>query len=257
MESAVDYWSAKALLEWQIEMGADEAIADTPVDRYALQDKAPEPPKPASAKAAPSAPVKTPEVDAVAAAKTAAFAARDLAGLQAALTAFTHCPLKDAARNTIFADGTAGSPVMFLTDAPDRDDDRAGKLLSGPAGKLFDKMLAAIGLSRESVYMAPVLPWRPPTNRDADAGELAMMRPFLERHIDLAAPKLLILMGNGPCQALLQRSGMTRLRGKWAEAAGIDALPMFAPAYLMSTPTAKRDAWADLLSLKSRLKDLT
>lgn len=260
MDSAVDYWSAKALLDWQIEMGADEAIADAPVDRYALLDKAPEPPKAKPAQAAQPAPAKAPDVDIVQEARDAAAAAHSLEGLHAAMEAFEHCPLKAAARHTILADGVAGSAVMILTDPPDRDDDRAGKLLSGPAGMLFDKMIAAIGLAREgeaSVYVAPVLPWRPSQNRDPDVQELAMMRPFLNRHIELAAPKVLVLMGNGPCQAMLERSGMTRMRGKWTEAAGVDALPIFAPSYLLGTPAAKRDAWADLLSLKARLKDLT
>lgn len=256
MDSAIDYWSAKALLDWQIEMGADEAIADAPVDRYALQDKKPEPPKPKEA-AAPPPPAKALDVDVVQEAREAAAAAQSLDGLYAALDAFEHCPLKAAARHTIFADGVAGSDVMILTDPPDRDDDRAGKLLSGPAGMLFDKMIAAIGLARATVYVAPVLPWRPPQNRDPNVQELAMMRPFLNRHIELAGPKVLVLMGNGPCQAMLDRSGMTRMRGKWAEAAGLPALPMFAPAYLMGTPAAKRDAWADLLSLKARLKEIS
>ncbi|HCP80735.1 MAG TPA: uracil-DNA glycosylase, partial [Octadecabacter sp.] len=124
----------------------------------------------------------------------------------------------------------------------------------------LDKMLAAIGLGRSGdapVYMAPVIPWNPPQNRDPNAAELAMMQPFLERHIALAAPKVLILMGNGPCHAMIKKSGMTRLRGGWTEAAGVPAIPMFAPSYLLTNPAAKRDAWADLLSLKARLKDLT
>ena len=260
MESAVDYWTAKALLDWQVEMGADEAICDAPVDRYTLQDKPKVTAKPAAAAQTPPEVPTAPEVDAVQIAKDAASAAQDLDGLRAAMMAFEHCDLKAAARNFIFSGGTAGSSVMIITDAPDREDDRSGTLLSGRVGALFDKMIGAIGLSREgeaSVYLAPVVPWNPPQNREPNAPELDMMRPFLTRHIELAAPKLLVLMGNGPCQALLGRSGMTRLRGTWIEAAGLPALPMFAPAHLMSAPMAKRDAWADLLDLKSRLKGLT
>lgn len=259
MESGVEYWTAKAMLDWQVEMGADEAIGDTPIDRYALEDKKPAP-KIAATPATPPV-VPTPaEVDAVAEARAAARAAQDLAGLQAAMGAFPHCQLSVAARNLVFSGGVAGAPVMFITDAPDREDDRAGALFSGRTGPLFDKMITAIGLSRSGdngVYLAPVVPWNPPHNLDPNPDDLAMMLPFLQRHIELAAPKLIVLMGNSPCHALIKKSGMTRLRGTWTQAEGLPALPMFAPSYLLNTPAAKRDTWADLLSLKARLKDLT
>lgn len=261
MESAEEFWNAKAALDWQIEMGVDEAICDAPIDRYALEDKKPEPKK-ADAHAPAAAPVvpKPQEVDAVEVAKLAATAAQDLDGLQAAMQAFEHCALKAGARNLVFSDGVAGAPVMIITDAPDREEDRAGQLFAGRSGILVDKMLAAIGLARSgeaAVYAAPVLPWNPPQNRDPNAQEIAMMLPFLMRHIELAAPKLIVLMGNGPCHALIGKSGMTRLRGTWTEVSGTPALPMFAPSYLLQNQTAKRDAWADLLSLKARLKDIT
>ena len=258
MESALDFWTAKAQLDWQVEMGVDEAIGDTPLDRYALEDKAPvtraAAPENTPAQANP-APVE--EVDAVAVARAAAQAASDLDGLRAAMAAFEHCPLKAAARHLIFADGVPGSRVMILTDAPDRNEDRAGRLFAGPSGVLLDKMLGAIGLGRsgdDAVYAAPVLPWNPPQNREPNAAEMAMMLPFLERHVDLAAPDVLVLMGNGPCQALLKKTGMTRLRGRWTEACGLPALPIFPPAHLLTNPAAKRDAWADLLALKAHLR---
>ncbi len=257
MESAVDYWTSKALLDWQVEMGADEAMCDEPIDRYALEDKKPAP-KVKPADTAPPEPTPEPQVDTAAIAQSTAQAAQDLDGLRAAMLAFEHCDLKAAARNFIFSDGTAGSDVMIITDAPDRDDDRAGQLMAGRAGVLFDKMFAAIGLARtgdNAVYMAPVIPWNPPQNRDPNATELAMMVPFLKRHIELAAPKVLVLMGNGPCHALMGRSGMTRLRGKWADVENVPALPVFAPSYLLTNGPSKRDAWADLLALKSRMKD--
>lgn len=260
----MDYWTSKALLDWQVEMGADDAICDAPIDRYALEDKKPAA-KAASPvelpKAAPPPAAAEPEIDTAAEAQKTAALAQDLEGLRAAMQAFEHCDLKKAARSFLFSDGAAGADVMILTDAPDRQDDRAGKLLSGPQGVLFDKMIGAIARSRTgeapSVYIAPVIPWNPPQNRDATAQELAMMVPFLKRHIALAAPKALVLMGNGPCHALLGRSGMTRLRGTWTEVDGLPALPMFAPSYLLTNSGAKRDAWSDLLALKSRLKELT
>ncbi|MBU2994167.1 uracil-DNA glycosylase [Octadecabacter sp. 1_MG-2023] len=256
MESAVEYWTSKALLDWQVEMGADEAIGDTPIDRYTLETKKPAPKVAAKPAAPPPAEV---EVDTVALATSAANAAQDLDGLRGALGAFEHCTLKAAARNMVFSDGVAGAPVMFITDAPDRNEDRAGAMFAGQSGILFDKMLAAIGMGRSGdnpVYCTPVLPWNPPQNREPNAAEIAMMLPFLERHIALAAPKIVVLMGNGPCQALLKKSGMTRLRGRWVETASRPALPMFAPSYLLSHAPAKRDAWADLLALKARLKEL-
>ena len=259
MDSASEYWSAKAALDWQIEMGVDEAIADAPVDRYAIEVKKPAATPPVAAPP-PAAPVEAAPVDAVQVARDAAASAADLDGLQAALFAFEECDLKAAARNFIFADGVPGSKVMVITDPPNRDDDRAGQMMSGRGGVLFDKMIAAIGLSRvgdNTVYMAPVLPWNPPQNRDPSGAELAMMTPFLRRHIELAQPRLLVLMGNAPCQALLGRNGMTRLRGTWVDVAGTPALPMFTPDYLMAHGAAKRDTWADLLDLKARLKDIT
>lgn len=257
MESAEEYWTARALLDWQIEMGVDEAIGDAPIDRYALEDKQPKPKAAPKVDDAPYVPPKADEVDRVGAATGLATAAQDLDGLRAAMTAFEHCDLKAGARNLVFSAGTVGADVMMITDAPDRDEDRAGTLFVKSSGVLLDKMLAAIGMSRDSIYAAPVLPWNPPQNRPPSIDELAMMVPFLQRHIALAAPKVLVLMGNGPCQALLGKSGMTRLRGGWVDVGGVPALPMFAPSYLLNTPAAKRDAWADLLALKAKLKGLS
>ena len=155
----------------------------------------------------------------------------------------------------------AGARVMVVGEAPGRDEDLEGRPFVGQAGQLLDRMLAAIGLAREAtdreaaVYITNVLPWRPPQNRDPDAGEIAMMRPFLERHIALARPDVLILMGNHACDALLQRKGILRLRGQWAEAVGMPAMPMTHPAYLLRNPAAKREAWADLLAVQARLRE--
>ena len=134
-----------------------------------------------------------------------------------------------------------------------------GKPFVGRAGQLLDRMLGAIGLGRANaqapVYITNVLPWRPPQNRDPQPDEIAMMKPFLLRHIALADPKLLVLVGNWSCQTLLGRKGITRLRGDWTEAAGRPALPIFHPAFLLRSPDKKREAWADLLSLQARLRD--
>ena len=174
--------------------------------------------------------------------------------LRAAMAAFEGCELRKGARSLVFADGVPDARVMIIGEAPGRDEDREGRPFVGRAGQLLDRMFAAIGLDRQSsFYITNVLPWRPPQNRDPKPEEIAMMMPFLERHVALAAPEFVVLMGNISCQAVLGRRGITRLRGKWDEAMGRPALPMFHPAYLLRNPGAKREAWADLLSLKSRL----
>ncbi|KUJ76388.1 uracil-DNA glycosylase [Ruegeria marisrubri] len=254
MESAIDHETARALLEWQIELGATEAIGDTPVDRYALPDTAPKAKKPEVAQRAPAKPK---EVDPVELARKAAAAANSLDELRAALQEFEHCELKRGARNLVFADGTPGARVMIIGEAPGRDEDREGLPFVGRAGQLLDRMLAAIDLNRrENVYITNVLPWRPPQNRDPKPEEIGMMKPFLERHVALAKPEILVLMGNISCQAVLGKRGITRLHGRWDQAMNLPVIPMFHPAYLLRQPHMKRQAWADLLELKARLGGL-
>ncbi|MCV3270669.1 uracil-DNA glycosylase [Roseobacter sinensis] len=257
MESS-EFHHALALLEWQVELGATEAICDAPVNCYELPERltAPKPAAPAQPPAAPA--VATP-VDPVVEAEELAAAAADLDELQTALAGFEHCGLKRGARTLVFSDGIPGAPVMIVGEAPGRDEDREGRPFVGRAGQLLDRMLAAIDMGRADqaapVYITNVLPWRPPQNRDPQPEEIAMMRPFLQRHIALAQPKVLVIMGNISAQALLGKRGITRLRGIWTDACGLPALPMFHPAYLLRQPAAKREAWADLLSLKARLSD--
>lgn len=256
MESALDWHSAKALLEWQIELGATEAIGDSPVDRTALE---PEPAQP-KALAQAAAPTPAPEVDPVAEARALAGQARSLEALRVAMEGFAHCDLRHGARNLVFADGHATARVMIIGEAPGRDEDMQGRPFVGRAGQLLDRMLAAINLDRTSeqaanaVYITNVVPWRPPQNRDPSAAEIAMCLPFVERHVALAQPEVLVVMGNISCQAVLQKRGITRLRGTWTQSMGLPVLPMFHPAYLLRTPSAKREAWSDLLALKARLR---
>jgi len=262
----MDHRSARALLEWHIDLGADECIQDSPINRYEMPDTAPVSirkaaqvvPDPSPAQARPQI-VAMAQVDTVAEARRAAQSAPDLAALQAALAAFPHCDLRRGARNLVFAGGLPGARVMVVGEAPGRDEDQEGQPFVGAAGQLFDRMLGAIGLARDAtepdqaVYITNVLPWRPPQNRDPVADEIDMMRPFLERHITLAKPDLLILMGNAACEALLQRKSIMRLRGTWGEALGLPVMPMAHPAYLLRNPAAKREAWADLLEVRARL----
>lgn len=175
------------------------------------------------------------------------------------MAAFPHCELRHGARNTVFADGNPAARVMIVGEAPGREEDEKGRPFVGAAGRLLDRMFGAIGLGRgeedvaRALYITNVLPWRPPQNRDPRPDEIAMMMPFLRRHVDLVDPEILVCMGNISCLALLGRKGVTRLRGKWAEALGRPVLPMFHPAYLLRTASAKRETWADLLSLQHRL----
>lgn len=256
MES-FDYHHARALLEWQVELGAFDAVQDTPVNRYDVP-AAVEKPQKAVAPIAKGV-VERQAVDAVAIAQNLADGAHTLEELRDAMARFDLCDLKKGARNLVFSDGQPGARVMIIGEAPGRDEDRAGKPFVGRAGQLLDKMLAAIDMGRAGadapVYITNVLPWRPPQNRDPKPEEIAMMKPFLTRHIELAQPEVLVIVGNWSCQALLGKRGITRLRGQWTQAAGLPALPMFHPAYLLRSPAFKREAWADLLALKAHLRE--
>jgi uracil-DNA glycosylase len=180
--------------------------------------------------------------------------------LREALAGYDHCELKKGARNLVFADGNPAARVMIVGEAPGRDEDMQGLPFVGRAGQLLDRMFDAIGMGRahpdpgRALYIANVLPWRPPQSRDPSPDEIAMMLPFLRRHVELAGPEVLVLMGNHSCHALLGRKGITRLRGQWTEALGRPALPMFHPDDLLRNPAAKREAWHDLLMLQARLR---
>lgn len=268
--------AALAALQWQVEMGLSEVIGEAPVNAYDLPERAEwqavavpavaVPPKPAPKAAEPYVPQisaaerAAAQADAaVAEAVAAAGAAGSLDDLREALARYEHCELKRGARNLVFADGRAGARVLVLGEAPGREEDLEGRPFVGAAGQLLDRMFAAIGLGRESpdleraIYITNVMPWRPPGNRDPSPEEIAMMRPFVERHIELAAPEVIVLMGNTPCSALLGAKGILRLRGTWTEALGRPVMPMTHPAYLLRNPAAKREAWADLLEIRARL----
>ena len=266
MNAQIDWHLARALLEWQIELGVTEALEAAPRDRLA----APAEPLavhasaslPARAADAPASPAAHDPGQAIAEAERAAQSARDLPALAEALADFAQCDLRRGARNCVFADGNPKARVMIVGEGPGADEDRLGLPFVGRAGQLLDRMFAAIDLSRESpdparaLYITNTVPWRPPGNREPTRDELAMLKPFLHRHIDLVQPDLLVLVGNVACDALLGMRGILRLRGKWAETLGLPALPMLHPAYLLRSPEAKRETWADLLSLQARLRAL-
>ena len=261
---APEGWQAAlAALDWQVEMGVGDWVQDDPVNRYDLPERlerpaAPETALPARA-AAPRVVHDVPKIDPADLARHAAQSAGTLEELREALAAFDHCELKKGARNSVFADGNPAARVLILGEAPGREEDQEGLPFVGRAGQLLDRMFEAIGLSRQSpdpataLYITNVMPWRPPQNRDPEPEEIAMMRPFVERHIALIDPDVIVTMGNTPCLCLMNQKGILRLRGTWTQALGKPVLPMTHPAYLLRNPAAKREAWADLLSLKARL----
>lgn len=265
---AGDWQASLAALAWHVEIGVDEVISEAPINRYELADTV-RPSAAAPLTGGPAIPPRAmapatapdlPQVDAVEVARIAAARAASLPALREALAAFDLCDLKRGARNLVFADGNPAARVLILGEAPGRDEDMEGRPFVGRAGQLLDRMFAAIGLSRTSpdpaaaLYITNVMPWRPPGNRDPEPAEVAMMRPFVERHIALMNPDVIVVMGNTPLYALTGQKGIMRARGAWSTALDKPMLPMVHPAYLLRNPIAKREAWADLLSLQSRLR---
>lgn len=265
----ISFAEQAAALRWLVDMGADEAIAADPVDRFAAAPgaapaAAPAPP-PRAAMPAPAAPVPAALGRQAATAQTAAAiaqAAPTLEALREALAKFEGCPLKATATNLVFADGNPKARVMLVGEAPGGDEDRQGKPFVGVSGQLLDRMLACIGLDRTSVYITNILPWRPPGNRSPTAAEIAVCLPFVERQIELVAPALLVLLGGTSAKTLLQTAdGIVKTRGKWRRYASpglqqpVDAIATYHPAYLLRSPAQKRDSWRDLLMIKNKLKN--
>jgi uracil-DNA glycosylase len=246
---------ALALLRLQIEWGADEALAEAPIDRLAPPREAPRPS--VLVRPAPT-PVAGPPI--VARAREIADAARTREELRAALATFDGCPLKATATNLVFADGNPDAGLMLIGESPGAEEDRAGLPFVGPSGQFLDRMFASIGLDRGKFLITNVIPWRPPGNRNPTDSEVLVCLPFLMRHIALTRPRRLVLMGTMAARSLTGSSdGIRRMRGRWVRVTvpGLDqpipALPMLHPAYLLRTAGAKRDAWADLLLLRRSL----
>lgn len=277
-EAAFAPQDAAALLRWYVDHGIDETIGEDAIDRFALPPPAAVAATPERASATPAAPtpIRAPSAPAVARApiplespqlaedaREIARRVTTIAELEEAVRAFEGCALKRTAKNTVFADGVAGAPVMIVGEAPGADEDRLGKPFVGVSGQLMDRMFAAIGMSRErDLYITNILFWRPPGNRTPTLSEQATCLAFTRRHIELARPKVVVLAGGTAVKAVLNTAeGITRLRGKWTtltldDGSEVPALPTFHPAYLLRTPASKRQSWADLLSLDKRLKDL-
>lgn len=255
--------AAKALLAfWRaggVDMDVAEAVYATSAKPAAAPSRAPtSAPKPVASRAKPKA------AAAVEGAVALAKAAQTVAELRSAVMSFDGCALKATARNTVFSDGVDDAPVLILGEAPDRDEDEQGKPFAGAQGAMLDKMLALIGLDRQSnVLLSNTIFWRPPGNRAPTPGEIMACVPFVERLIELQQPKLLILMGKAAANTVLRREeAVTRLRGRRLryEREGlslpVNAIVMLHPAYLMRQPQQKRLAWADLLAARDWLDEL-
>jgi DNA polymerase len=248
-----------AALKLQLEWGADEALADAPIDRLAAPPVPAAPPLALPPAPVPARAVKAPRGPAASAAEIATRA-RTRDELKAALAAFEGCALRATATNLVFADGNPEAGLMLIGEGPGAEEDRAGLPFVGPSGRLLDRMLASIGLDRSQYLITNLIPWRPPGNRNPTDNEVLVCLPFLLRHIALVRPAHVVLLGGMVSKALLGGSaGIRQLRGKWVDLtiAGVErpipALPMLHPAYLLRTPAAKRETWADLLLLRRKL----
>ena len=258
--------SARELLDFYLEVGADALVGEEAVDRFA-EPAAPvaRPPAMAERPAAPTArPAITAPSLAPAAPEAAATEAREAARsagtleeLRAILERFDGCALKATATRLVFADGNPQARLMLVGEAPGRDEDLEGLPFVGRSGKLLDRMLAAIGFDRTSVYIANVVPWRPPGNRTPTPQETQVCLPFITRQIELADPDVLVCLGGPSAQTLLGQSGITKIRGRWftfhSGAREIRAMPTFHPAFLLRSPLQKRFAWRDFLAIKKAL----
>lgn len=278
------------LLAFYASAGVDEALEEAPVNRFAeTAQKPPErmpgatapagetpaprspaqPPRPdmgrlpdAASARPPSASATVPDEAQAALARQLAVTAANLDELRQHMAAFDGCNLKFTAKNLVFADGNPNAAVMLVGEAPGRDEDIEGLPFVGRSGRLLDRMLAAIGLDRNSAYIANVIPWRPPGNRTPTPHETEICRPFIERQIELVNPKVLVNLGGPSAKTLLNTTeGILRLRGNWrvhttASGVAIPAMPTLHPAYLLRTPAHKKLAWRDFLEVKAKLRAL-
>jgi DNA polymerase len=274
------------ILAFYAEAGVDEALAEEPVDRFApvasrpvqmpepsaraesgsaaTKSTAParteNPPRPAPAPTRPAAAI--PDEAQAALARELAGKASTLAELREAMASFDGCNLKFTAKNLVFADGNPEADLMLVGEAPGRDEDLEGLPFVGRSGQLLNRMLAAIGLDRNTAYIANVIPWRPPGNRTPTPHETEICRPFIERQIELVNPKVLVNLGGPSAKTLLNTTeGILRLRGNWRvhttpSGTAIPAMPTLHPAYLLRTPAHKRLAWRDFVEVKMKLRSL-
>ena len=265
--------TVQQLLAFYLEAGVDCALTEEPVNRLADPDALPAAREAASPTPLRTVPAATPAAAnpasrgeatvapeaAIASAREAARTAPSLEALRALLEKFDGCALKFTATRLVFADGNPRARVMFVGEAPGRDEDIEGLPFVGRSGKLLDRMIAAIGLDRTSAYIANVIPWRPPGNRTPTPQETQICLPFIQRQIELVNPDVLVTLGNPSTQTLLStREGIMRTRGRWFDydtgTRVIRAIATFHPAYLLRSPSYKRMSWLDLRAIAKALE---
>ena len=265
--------AARELLAFYAEAGVDAAIGEAANDRLSEPEpparrRAPRniggtspartaDPRLSAPPARPAAPPPPTPDAAVMAAREAARGAASLDELRAILDRFEGCSLKGGASRLVFADGTPGSRLMFVGEAPGAEEDKQGLPFVGRSGQLLDRMLKAIGLERNQVYIANIVPWRPPGNRTPTPVETQICLPFIQRQIELSNPDVLVTIGQPSTGALLGVQGIMKNRGRWfpfnTGTREIRAMPMLHPAYLLRSPIGKRLAWRDMLAIKKAL----
>ena len=271
--------NAYELLIWQLEAGIDQCIGDEPNNRFnknsenleSTEKKAVETTNRDSVQTIKNGRIQGDQgsVDAhniqhsihvsPVSSNELALNCKSLEELEATVRDFDECALKKTSANTVFCSGSIDSRVMFVGEAPGAEEDREGRPFVGASGRLFDKMLASIGIIRDKVYITNTIFWRPPGNRRPTGAEVAQCLPFLQRQIELVRPDILVPLGGSASQTLLKVDlGITLLRGRWYEYTLSDnskivTLPMFHPAYLLRSPVHKREAWRDMLALSDKL----
>ena len=271
----------RELARWYAEIGVDLALEEMPVDRFAESSQAEQRLAPASRQANAARPVATersapasmparpagttgfanaaiPDERMVASARELAASAATLDDLRKAMEGFDGCNLKITAKNTVFADGNPEAKIMLIGEAPGAEEDRVGLPFVGRAGQLLDRMLGSIGLDRTSVYITNMLAWRPPGNRTPTPQEIEVCRPFIDRHVALVKPEIIVFVGGVSFKGMTGSvDGILKSRGRWMEyahdAGKADAIATLHPAYLLRQPAQKRLAWQDLLKIKARL----
>ncbi len=245
-------------LEWYQEIGIDVAVGDAPCDHTAplrcAPTKVPSAPELIASKTASPVGTTTPPVN--------LSECKTLEDLRHVIAAFDGCALKKTATNLVFADGNPLAKVMLVGEAPGADEDRQGIPFVGVSGQLLDRMLATIGLDRTSVYITNILPWRPPGNRQPTPQEITACRPFVEKHIALIQPQILVLVGGVAMKTLFNTNdGIMRLRGSWQSYTSselktpIKAIATYHPSFLLRSPGQKAQSWQDMLMIKKALEE--
>ena len=263
--------SPAQLLQFYLDCGVDECMGDETRNLIGVTETLAAPVAVAAQTArsllptSPAAPaISTGTIEALSEARERARAATTLDELRATLDEFKGIALKRTATQMVFADGNPAAKIMLVGEAPGADEDKLGRPFVGISGQLLDRMLASIGLSRDNnTYITNVINWRPPGNRAPSDAEIALSLPFVERHIELVNPAILVFVGGVATKALMNTAqGITRLRGRWVDyqtaqmSSPVPAMPLFHPAYLLRSPAQKAFAWADLLAIRDRARTL-